>query len=103
MKKTPTSMSSSSGGLSPTKVQDFPLVVARKKKSVRFQFPLEEHQNKVNESMMSHDHNNSVLLDTSAEILDTVEYFCKCDSFLDAFEQNAYWVCIAADNNIVLL
>jgi hypothetical protein len=45
MKKTPaSSLSSSTSGVSPTKVNDFPCGISHKKKNVQFRSPLKEYR-----------------------------------------------------------
>ncbi len=86
MKKTSAaSTSSSTNGTSPTKVQDFPSAPLHK--SVRFQSPLEECR--VFDPLLADSHRRKALLNTSAEIMDQFDYFCKWDSFMNAFDQKS--------------
>ncbi len=85
MKKTgKASKPSSTKGASPTKVQDFPSPPLHK--SVRFQSPLEECRVF---DPIADSHSGKALLDTSAEIIEQVEYFCKWDTFMNAFDQKS--------------
>jgi hypothetical protein len=89
MKKTPASSSSSTSGASPTKVNDFPFGAQHKKKSVRFRSPLKEYRKFKVYNPMTGTRSNKALLDTSTDIMDQIEYFCKWDTFMNAFEQKA--------------
>jgi len=90
MKKTPASSSSSStSGASPTKVNDFPFRVSHKKKSVPFRSPLKEYRKFKADNPITGTRSNKALLDTSTDIMDQIDYFCKWDTFMNAFEQKA--------------
>mmetsp|Transcript_27156 Transcript_27156/g.58166 ORF Transcript_27156/g.58166 Transcript_27156/m.58166 type:complete len:92 (-) Transcript_27156:28-303(-) len=91
MKKKSGSSSSSPRGTSPTKVAEFSVFGPHKKKNVRFKSPLEEYQDATvtNTSMMG-TRGQSTLLDTPTEVLDPVEYFCKCDTFINAFQHHTF-------------
>lgn len=88
--KKASTIASSTSRASPTKVQDFPFgsstSSSHSRKSVRFRSPLTEC--KVFNPMAA-DNSNKALLDTSAEIMDQIKYFCKWETFLNPFEQKA--------------
>ena len=86
MKKTSISTSSSKNGASPTKVDGFPYVLlpSQKKNNVLFRSPLDECKFY---NPMTDTRGNRTVLDTSTEIVDQIEYFCKWDTFMNAFEE----------------
>jgi hypothetical protein len=89
LRKNPAPSSSSTIGSSPTKVEEFPFGSSHTRKSVRFRSPLEEcHDCRVYYSMTG-TNSKKASLDTSTEIVDQVDYFCRWDTFMNAFEGKA--------------
>ena len=87
MKKACGSSSSSTSGISPNKVNQFPFCPSNTKKSVRFRSPLKEC--KIYNPMSCTD-SNKAFLDSSSDFMDQVEYFCKWDEFMNPLERQPH-------------